>query len=165
MRKERVIANAGPIIAFSLIDRLDILQEIFSEVLVPEAVDREILLGGTLGLGLATYRGAKWIQVKAHQSPADPLLNTVLHTGEASVIQLARELDVKRVLIDEPKGRKIARSVYGLSVIGSARVLVEGKRQGVLPAVKDALQAMRESGYRLSDAIVSYTLREAGEEV
>jgi predicted nucleic acid-binding protein len=50
---------------------------------------------------------------------------------------------------------------YG--VIGSARVLVEAKRHGMLDNVAAALQAMREYGSWLDDAIAQYALREAGE--
>ena len=33
------------------------------------------------------------------------------------------------------KARKIARTIYGLRVIGSARVLVEAKRHGMLDSI------------------------------
>jgi predicted nucleic acid-binding protein len=72
-------------------------------------------------------------------------------------------LGAETVLIDERKARKIARSIYGLDVIGSARLLVEAKRHGVLDSVATTLQAMRAQGYWIHDAIVQYALREAGE--
>ena len=80
-------------------------------------------------------------------TPLDPLLSTVLDKGEAAVITLARSLSADVVLIDESKARKIARTIYGLRVIGSARVLVEAKRHCMLDNVAAALQAMREYGY------------------
>jgi predicted nucleic acid-binding protein len=48
--------------------------------------------------------------------------------------------------------------------MGSARLLVEAKRYGVLDSVRTALQAMRAQGYWIDDAIVQYALREAGEQ-
>jgi hypothetical protein len=57
-------------------------------------------------------------------------LRTSLDAGEAAVIGLARELNANLVLIDERKARRIARTIYRLHVIGSARVLVEAKRKG-----------------------------------
>ena len=47
--------------------------------------------------------------------------------------------------------------------MGSARVLVEAKRHGVLDNVAAALRAMREQGYWSHDAIVQHALREVGE--
>jgi len=93
----------------------------------------------------------------------DPLLATLLDQGEGAVIELARELNPQFVLIDELKARKIARKIYGLEVIGSARILVEAKREGLINNVSKELKAMREAGYRLSDAIVEAALRQAEE--
>lgn len=36
-----LVSNTGPIIALALIDRLDILQAIFRQVVVPDAVNSE----------------------------------------------------------------------------------------------------------------------------
>ena len=79
------------------------------------------------------------------------------------MIELARELSVDLVLVDERKARKIARTIYGLHVIGSARVLVEAKRHGLLDNVGAALQAMRNGGYWIGDSILDAALKQAGE--
>lgn len=159
----RVICNTGPLIALSVINRMDILRYLFELVAVPEAVHKEILEGGPINAGLLNYRKAKWIKVMTLSDPVDPLLRTSLDAGEAAVIGLARELSVNLVLVDERKARKIARTVYGLHVIGSARVLVEAKRQGLLDNVGVALQAMRDGGYWIGDSIVDAALKQAGE--
>jgi len=159
----KVICNTGPIVALSMIDRIDILRDLFELVTVPEAVHMEILEGGTTNAGLAGYRKVNWIKVRTLSNPIDPLLKTALDVGEAAVIELARELNVNLVLIDERKARKIARTIYGLHVIGSARVLVEAKRHGLLDNVGAALQAMRNGGYWIGDSIVDAALKQAGE--
>ena len=159
----KMICNTGPLIALSMIDRIDILQHLFKLIAVPEAVHKEILEGGITNAGLANYRKIKWIKVITLSSPADLLLETSLDSGEAAVIELARELNANFVLIDERKARKIARTVYGLHVIGSARVLVETKRRGLLRNVGKALQAMRDGGYWIGDSIVDVALKKAGE--
>jgi predicted nucleic acid-binding protein len=142
---------------------MDILRYLFEFVAVPEAVHKEILEGGATNAGLANYRKVKWIKVITPSNPVDPLLRTSLDAGEAAVIGLARELSVNLVLVDERKARKIARTVYGLHVIGSARVLVEAKRRGLLDNVGTALQAMRDGGYWIGDSIVDAALKQAGE--
>ena len=159
----KLICNTGPLVAFSIIDRIDILRHLFELVAVPEAVHKEILEGGPINAGLSNYRKVKWIKVMTLSNPVDPLLRTSLDAGEAAVIVLARELNANLVLIDERKARKIARTIYGLHVIGSARVLVEAKRRGMLDNVGSALQAMRDGGYRLGDSIVDLALKQAGE--
>lgn len=159
----KVICNTGPIVALSIIDRIDILRHLFELAAVPEAVHKEILEGGTTNAGLANYQKVKWIKVMTLSNPVDPLLKTSLDAGEAAVIGLARELSVNLVLIDERKARRIARTIYGLHVIGSARVLVEAKKHGLLDNVGAALQAMRDGGYWIADSIVDAALRQARE--
>jgi predicted nucleic acid-binding protein len=67
------------------------------------------------------------------------------------------------VLIDERKARKIARSVYGLNVIGTARLLVEAKKNGLIDSVGDMIDKLRDGGYWIGDSIVQRMLKEAGE--
>ena len=125
-----LVSNTGPLVALAVIDRLELLHLLFDEVIVPEAVHFEMLEGGTAQSGVAAYQQAQWISVKALTGQREPLLDSVLDIGEASVIQLAREKNIGRVLIDERKGRRIAREIYKLQAIGSARILVEAKRHG-----------------------------------
>ena len=160
--KGRLVANTGPVIALASIDRLDILRTFFISVQIPQAVYDEIMQGGSRFTGLAAYRRANWIAM-VPDTALDPLLSTVLDKGEAAIVTLARASSAAVVLIDESKARKIARTIYGLRVIGNARVLLEAKRHGMLDNVVAALQAMREYGYWIHDAIVQYALREAGE--
>ncbi|MBW1752097.1 MAG: DUF3368 domain-containing protein [Deltaproteobacteria bacterium] len=126
-----VVCNTGALVALSMIDRIDILRHLFKLVVVPEEVHSEILEGGATSAGLANYRKVKWIKVMTISKPVDPLLKTSLDDGEAAVIGLARELSVSLVLIDERKARRIARTIYKLQVIGSARILVEAKKNGL----------------------------------
>ena len=158
-----LVSNTGPIIALSLIDRLDILQSLFESVIISEDVHKELIEGGPSGRGLLTYQKGSWIKVYPLASPIDPLLTAVLDSGETSVIQLARETNADYILIDERKARKIARDIFGLSVIGTARVLVEAKSKGILNGVGDILKQLKEAGYWIHDDIVFYALKEAGE--
>jgi len=67
------------------------------------------------------------------------------------------------VLVDERKARKIARAVYGLDVVGTARTLVEAKRQGLIESVAEPLQLMQDAGYWLGGRLIRRILSEAGE--
>ena len=40
--KEVVVADASPIIAFSSIDKLELLQQIVGEIIIPEEVSKEL---------------------------------------------------------------------------------------------------------------------------
>jgi predicted nucleic acid-binding protein len=159
----RIVSNTGPLIGLALIDRLDLLQTLYAETLIPDMVHQEMLQGGEDYPGVAAYRKAIWIQRRSLTTPGDPALHASLDAGEAAVIQLARESGIQRVLIDERKGRKVARVIYHLDVIGTAGMLVSAKRQGLLANVREALVGMCAGGYRIHPQIIDLALREAGE--
>jgi len=151
-------------VALALIDRLDVFHALFESVCISEEVHKELLEGGPSGQGLIPLQKASWIKVQRISSSIDPLLMTVLDTGEASVMQLAREIKADYVLIDERKGRKIARDIFALKVIGTARILVEAKKKVILnSSVGESLARMKESGYWIHNDIVKLALKEAGE--
>jgi len=70
---------------------------------------------------------------------------------------------IVRVLIDERKGRKVARDIYGLRTLGTVRVLLEAKQSGLIESILQPLESMREHGYRIHEDIVQAALRQAGE--
>lgn len=166
--KGRIVSNTGPIIALMAIGKLSILKEMFDEVVIPHEVHQEILMGKTVEdfanlIRITVYEQEKWIRVQELQTPLNPALIGMLDVGEASVIQLASDAKTDFVLIDERKARKIARLMYGLKVVGTARILVEAKRKGIIETVKDLLDEMRTAGYWIGDNIVQQILKEAGE--
>lgn len=114
-------------------------------------------------MGLEDFQRADWIRVVPLEEKPDALLASLLDIGEAAVISLAREQRATLVLIDERKARKIARDVYRLQPIGTARILVEAKKNNLIPEIASPFQKLRQEGYWIHDSIVQTALREAGE--
>jgi uncharacterized protein len=158
----RIVCNAGPLIALGILGRLELLQSLFDEVLVPEAVQREIVQGGVKIAGLEHFQRATWIRILAPRQ-GDALLSALLDTGEAAVSALAREQNISVVLIDERKARKVARDIYGIHPIGTVRILIEAKKKELLTDIKPLLETLRREGYWIHDDILDAALREAGE--
>ncbi len=158
----RIVCNSGPLIALGILDKLELLQSIFSEVLVPDAVKKEIVQGGVKLAGLENFQRAQWIRIVS-PTQNDVLLSALLDAGEAAVIALAREQGISTVLIDERKARKVARDIYGLQPIGTTRILVEAKKKSLLPEIASQFQKLRQEGYWIHASIVETALREAGE--
>jgi hypothetical protein len=158
----RIVCNSGPLIALGILDKLELLQSIFNEVLVPDVVQKEIAQGGVKLAGLENFQRAQWIRIVS-PTQNDVLLSALLDAGEAAVIALVREQGISTVLIDERKARKVARDIYGLQPIGTARILVEAKRKSLLPEIASQFQKLRQEGYWIHDSIVETALREAGE--
>lgn len=159
--KTTLITNTGPLIALAGAGHLELIKHFWSRVLVPEAVDMEIRRGQK-GLGLNAYLQADWIEVK-DPGLIDPLLLTEIDSGEAAVISLALKEQADKVLIDERKARKIARLVYNQNVIGTVRVLIQSKQEGLIPSIKEVINQMRTNGYWIHEAIIEYALQMANE--
>jgi predicted nucleic acid-binding protein len=70
------------------------------------------------------------------------------------VIALARSLAPCLAIIDEKRGRKIAHQIYGLPVKGTAGLLVEAHRRGLLGDVRATLLDLKRAGYFLSDTVI-----------
>lgn len=162
-----IVADAGPLIALARGGHLQLLQALYEEILVPPAVHIELCPGfgrpGSKRLAEAFEQG--WLQVKRPSASATPAIDELilmLDPGEAEAIVLAEEMDGRFLLIDERKGRAVARR-RGVSVAGIAGVLLAAKKHGfideVLPLVKD----LEQVGYRMSPALVSEIARPAGE--
>ena len=158
----RIVCNSGPLIALGILGKLELLQSIFNEVLVPDGVQKEIAQGGVKLAGLENFQRAQWIRIVS-PTQNDVLLSALLDAGEAAVIALAREQGISTVLIDERKARKVARDIYGLQPIGTTRILVEAKKKSLLPEIASQFQKLRQEGYWIHASIVETALREAGE--
>lgn len=157
-----VVADAGPLIAFGRIGRMDLLPATLGEILVPHAVLSECLTEPDKPGAKAVHEGiARGLLVDAPDpdSPMPPF--PMLDAGESAAIRLALKRSVP-VLIDEKAGRKLAAHL-GLTVIGSGGVLLAAKKQGLIDAVGPLLGAMRKTGYYLSDALAQAILNRAGE--
>ncbi len=158
-----IVCDTGPLIALGGIDQLGLLQTLFDQVMVPEQVAKEVLVKGANGLGASAFQQASWLQITSVPMEAQTILTASLDIGEASVIVLALDQSVSLILMDENRGRKIARELYGLNVIGTGRVLVEAKAKGLIQNVKPLLANIRGNGYWISDFIMSAICQQVGE--
>jgi predicted nucleic acid-binding protein len=112
---EKIVVNTGPLVTLARIDCLDPVGRLPFEFICPQEVRQELDEGEAAGhLRVAPA----WITVRSLSGPIPQITLTALDLGEASVIQLALELDIKLVAIDEWKGRRAALAA-GLEVTGS----------------------------------------------
>ena len=136
---ERAVVNSGPLVALSIIGQLDLLPALYAECWVPQTVFNEVAVAGVGKPGAKSLQAADW-QARVRVAPVpDPLLVMELDAGEAEVISLARQLSPCMAIIDERRGRRIAQQVYGLPVKGTAGILVEARRLGLISAVRPLL--------------------------
>lgn len=153
MKREIVVSNAGPLIYLSVIHRFSLLSDLFSTLLIPEAVYQEVVLQGRGQPGADETRGAieagwlRRIDVK-DRIAVDALLDE-LHAGEAEAIILARELTISRVLLDDRAARSKAQ-LMGLTITGTVGTLLLAQQAGVIDDIRPDLDRLVESNFRIS---------------
>ncbi len=161
-----IASNTSPIFNLSIIDKLDLLRQQFTEVLIPPAVQAELKVETQLPGAVAIRQAleAHWLRVvdlkNSHLARA---LALELDQGEAAAIALALELGTEHVLMDEHDGRARAKAM-GVQPVGVLGVLLRAKREGHLSSVESALRDLRrEAGFFIADNLLEAVLIEAGE--
>ena len=91
------------------------------------------------------------------------VLSNELDKGEAEAIVLAMENEISDILIDEHKGRRLAR-LNGLQPIGTLGVLIQAKKAGYIAELKPCLDKLVENKIRISNALYKRALMLASEE-
>ena len=157
-----VVADAGPLIAFGRIGRLDLLPQVLGEILVPSAVAAECLadLGKPGAIAIREALRSRLLIKSSDPSPAQAPF-PVLDACESAAIRLALKLSAS-VLIDEKTGRAIATKL-GLKVVGSGGVLLAAKKRGLIQSVRPIIDAFTTGGYHLSGALIQAILTRASE--
>ena len=160
----KAIINSSPLIAFGGIKKIDILNTVFSEIIIPQEVYNETIANGKDDEVLNLInQNLQYKVVAATNIVLIEFLNDYLDKGEAEVIALAKELDIVTVIIDEAKGRKIARR-HGLDVVGSLGTLMIAKNNGVISSVREHMDVMIQNGIRIGDDIKAKVLKMSGEQ-
>src|SRR6056297_1347560 len=119
-----IISDTSCLIALSRIEKLDLLKDLYQEIIITNDVYQEF--GGSL---------PDWIiitEVKDKQKQKD--IEERLDKGEASSIALALEIGNTTMIIDEVKGRKIAQS-FNNDIIGTIGIILLANKKGLIPDV------------------------------
>ncbi len=158
-------ADTGPLIALARVERLELLPRLFGNGVIPPAVHREARTESSRpgARRIQEALSAGWLRVAplADAAPAADLLR-VVDAGEAEAMALCLQRQARLLLIDDAKGRKVARRAE-IPLVGVAGVLLAAKSKGLLAAVSPTLDDLAAVGYRLSSQLVDGVRRRANE--
>lgn len=159
-----IVSNTSPIINLAAIGQIELLHRLYGTITIPQAVYHEIAVIGYKQAGASEVETWHWFE--RHQVQDMALvrhLEQQLDAGEAEAITLAIEMQADLLLLDERRGRVVAKRL-GLAVTGLLGMLLVAKRQGHLVAVKPVLRALiTVAGFRISERLYTQVL-EAAEE-
>ncbi len=147
-----VVADTSPINYLILLGRIEVLHQIYGEVLIPHAVLDE-LLDGAAPAAVQDWasRPPLWLRVSDIPSDPDPELKW-LDRGEREAIQLADFVKANRLIIDDMDGRRAAQN-RNLSVIGTLGILAEASRRGLLDLAQ-TLAALQATNFHIAPSLI-----------
>lgn len=137
-----VIADASPLIILQNIQELSLLQILFGELIITQEIKEEF------GFDLPDWIKVIEVQDKTRQA----VLNLTLDKGEASSIALCLEIPKSLLIIDEKKGRRIAKDLR-LNVIGTLGIIVKAKESGLISSVKDLIEKLEKANFYISPSL------------
>jgi len=125
-----VVSDTSPFSALLRIGYLHLLAPLYGKVIIPGAVQKELSELANWGYDPEEIFAQSWVEVRACQHDEYYLqLRSELDEGEAEAIALAKTIHADLLLIDELKGRKIAKE-EGLKIVGVLGVLLDAKEMG-----------------------------------
>jgi predicted nucleic acid-binding protein len=148
-----VIADASPLIGLDRAGHLRLLPGVFADLAAPPAVIAEF------------GRRPDWLREVPVERPSevDLLRALTFGAGESEALAVALHTPGSTVLLDERRARRFA-TTRGISVIGTAGVLLRAKQRELIPAVRPALDDLLRTGFRFSDALYQGVLARADED-
>lgn len=159
-----VVSNASPLILLSLVERLDVLNDLFGEVMITPEVQHEVVERGQGRAGAKEVPKASYIRVAnvtdLHRI-ADIRDKHRLGQGEASTLALAQEQRATYVLMDDRRAR-VAAGALGLTVAGTVRVLELAYEKQILTDLRTVYLRLVQSSGRLAPAVLNGSLSKLG---
>lgn len=159
-----VVNDTSPITNLAAVGHLDLLQQLYGQIVIPPAVYRKLTTAGETIPGYKEVQTFDWITVQpVNNSELVASLLDQLDEGEAEAIALAIEQQADWLLIDEELGRQFAEA-YQIQFTGILGVLIEAKHQGLITEVKAVLDDLIiNAEFWISERLYRYVLQTVGE--
>ena len=151
-----VVSDTSVITSLIHIGREQLLAEFHGRVLIPPAVQKELLRTHVQIPDFLEVRPVLDLAFVAR-------LKMRLDLGEAEAIVLAKETKADLLLIDEKLGRQVAAR-EGLRITGLLGLCVDAKLTGKISSLRELVQRLElEAGFRVSRAVKAQAFDLAGE--
>jgi predicted nucleic acid-binding protein len=162
-RRALVVSDTGPLIALARVGQLGLLPALYERVRVPSSVLAELQPGSGLpgAVRIAESLEDGWLLEQRLPGGVDTelaRLMQLLDPGEAEAVLLCQSTACRFLLIDERRGRRVARS-RGIPIVGTAGVLMVAKQRGLIAFVLPVIRDLKAAGYWFSAELVAEVRR------
>lgn len=154
-----VISDTTPIISLIKIQKLDLLQNLFKEILIPDAVFKELTTNTVYKEEAEIVKNCDFFRTVSVQNKKSLEIFqkiTGLDAGESEAIIIVDEQKSDLLIMDERKGRKIAGKL-GINLTGTIGILIQAYNEKMITAedVKLCLQNLRQQNIRISEELMN----------
>ena len=158
----RVVLNASPLICLSKSGLAGIFPSLFQEIIVSEAVIREITAEGKTDFAAKTLISQSWVR-RIAEIPLDPrVVAWDLGEEEIAVLSFALKNPGFWAVMDDREARRCALSIQ-CRYIGTLGVLLLAKRGKFIPSLRGTLGQLQGAGFWLSASLVDEICQRLGE--
>jgi len=159
----RVVCNTSPLILLAKIHRLDILIQLYDEIMIPKAVFDEIRVKPTEEADqIRVLLEERKLHIRKISKDSLSEISSDLGYGEREVIALALETKAHLVILDDQQGRNVSKN-RNLQTTGTIGVLIEAKERGLIHSLRHELDRIIEAGMWISEIFYHRVLQELGE--
>lgn len=161
-----VVSDTTPVISLMKAGQLELLRQLFGVVYIPEAVYRELTDNEAFSEEVRMVQECEFLYVqKVDNGKSVAILQnfTGLDAGESEAIILADEMNSDVLLMDEHKGRQVAKKL-GIRITGTIGILTQAFDEGMLTRedVERCIERLKESGIRISEKLYQRLNMEMG---
>lgn len=159
-----VVSDTSPIRCLLAIGQAGLLKQLFTEVVIPTAVEVELRRVSFLKTDVALFLKNEWVKIATvkHDNEYEEI-KLSLDEGESEAIVLAIHLKADLLLMDENKGRTVAKT-KGLKSLGLIGVLLRAKKMNYISAVKPMLdELINKHGFWIEKTLYDDVLKSASE--
>ncbi len=160
----RVIVNSTPLLTLGKIGKLEILREMYQEIIIPHAVYKEVTKKEDTASRAVLSACPDWIKVQTIKNEDEyAMYRAKLHAGEVEVMILAQQAPrADLVIIDDMAARKTAEFLK-LPLSGTIGVLIKAKQKGIISEVMPIISKLEKNGFFISQRVKSMIAEKVSE--
>ena len=149
-----VVSDTTPLISLLKVGRINLLEKLFGQVLIPQAVYQELSIDKRFEKEAELIANSPFILVKSVRNPESVSVlkrATGLDQGESEAIILTDETNADILLMDEAKGRSISGEM-GIKVMGTIGILMASYQERELSSdeAKECIDILQSTGRHIS---------------
>jgi predicted nucleic acid-binding protein len=158
------VCNSSPLISLARIQRLDLIESLAAEVVVPATVVLEIEAGAGRDRAARVVRNSPRLRIRPNVEIPEAVRSWQLDPGEGQVLAMALQRPGCGAVIDDRAARRCAAS-FSIPMIGTVGLVALARQRGTLKAAAPVYKALRDAGFFVSPALLKAVLAQFGEEI